>query len=138
MLTLFPTRSLLPLTILSHHIYDLVLRIIYRRILAAATLSDHKVILECYHPSAKLSTPYFFCEYLGTDPFDEDNINNVDEKVRKLTKLNDLYCHFRPIQPEADRKVWRPRPSGGWQAAPISEVRDIEEEYVSECLFGIS
>jgi hypothetical protein len=59
----------------------------------------------------------------------------VDEKVRKLTKLNDLYCHFRPIQPEADRKVWRPRPSGGWQAAPISEVRDIEEEYVCQNVY---
>lgn len=57
------------------------------------------------------------------------------EKVGKLAKLNDLYCHFRPIQPEGDRKVWRPRPSGGWQAAPIREVRDIEEEYVCQDVY---
>jgi hypothetical protein len=133
-LSLFPTRDLLPLTTLSHRIHDLILRVIHHRILAAATLSNHKVILECYHPSARLSTPYFFCEYLGTDPFDGSSSHEL-EGVGKLGKLNSLYSHFRPVQPEGDRKVWSPRASGGWSTAPISAFLDTEEEYVCQNVY---
>lgn len=48
------------------------------------------MILECYHPSVKISTPTLFCEYLGTDGLDE-----AGQGVR-FGEMNKLYTRFRP------------------------------------------
>ncbi|KAN0092379.1 hypothetical protein V8E51_018226 [Hyaloscypha variabilis] len=125
-LRLFSTRDLLPLTLLSKRIHDLILSLIYQRLIALPSLPARKVVLECYHPSAKLSTPYFFCDYLSTDAL----------PTHSLSSLRNLYSHFRPTPPEGDRKVWRPRPSGGWSWVPISDViGDREEELVAQDVY---
>lgn len=130
-LSLFPTRSLLPLATTSRRIYDVVLSIIHQRLLTTASLADQQVILECYHPSAKFSTPYYNCQYLGTDAVDEENCGN--ETLGGLGRLRNLYSHFRPIQPEGDRKVWTPRPTGGWLQATLDQVTGQKEgELVSQ------
>ncbi|KAE9366585.1 F-box domain-containing protein [Stipitochalara longipes BDJ] len=126
-LRLFPTRHLLPLAPLSKRIYALILALLHQRILALHSLPTQKVVLECYHPSAKLSTPYFFCDYLYTDPL----------STPSLKELRNLYSHFRPTPPEGDRKVWRPRASGGWSWVPISDVLGAgeEEELVAQDVY---
>ncbi|PMD24546.1 hypothetical protein NA56DRAFT_745949 [Hyaloscypha hepaticicola] len=128
-LSLFPTRALLPLTPLSHRIHALILTIIHTRITtltSSPSSSKQKVILECYHPSAKLSTPYFFCDYLYTEPFSLTSPSTSASS--KLQQLRDLYTHYKPTPPEGDRKVWRPRPAGGWSWVPISDVLGNGEE----------
>ncbi|CZR55779.1 uncharacterized protein PAC_05667 [Phialocephala subalpina] len=121
-LSLLPTRSLLPLTTTSHRIYDVILSIIHQRLLAAASMADRQLILECYHPSAKFTTPYYNCEYLGTDALEEEGCANEKDQCGSLGQLRGLYSHFRPVQPEGDRKVWTPRPSGGWLQATLNEM----------------
>jgi len=132
----FSTCSLLPLTTTSRRIHDIILRIIHTRILKAASLQNHQLVFECWHPSTKLSTPYYLCDYLGTDALGEYSEltptyeNKKDEG--QLGKLYSLYSHFRPIQPNGDRKVWRPHPAGGWFPARFNDFDPLNEEYVTQ------
>ncbi|KAH7379766.1 hypothetical protein BKA64DRAFT_698099 [Cadophora sp. MPI-SDFR-AT-0126] len=128
-LCLFPTTSLLPLTLTSRRIHNVILRIIHNRMLAAANIPGHQVVLECYHPSTKYSTPYYICEYLGTD--DLRTVANVQQSCT-LGQLHGLYSHFRPIQPEGDRKVWAVHPISGWRATTLDVFREHSEGLVSQ------
>ncbi|PVH71923.1 hypothetical protein DL98DRAFT_520742 [Cadophora sp. DSE1049] len=128
-LCLFPTTSLLPLTLTSRRIHDVILRIIHNRMLTAANIPGHQVVLECYHPSTKHSTPYYICEYLGTD--DLCTVAGLQESCT-LGQLRGLYSHFRPIQPEGDRKVWAVHPIGGWRATTLDAFREHTEGLVSQ------
>ncbi|KAI1101826.1 hypothetical protein F4804DRAFT_343688 [Jackrogersella minutella] len=87
----FPTRSLLPLAAVCRRFYGLVGRVHYSRLIAASTLQDHEMVLECYHPSEKLSAPEMLCEYLGTDGLTEAGYE------ANLGELNKLYTRFRPF-----------------------------------------
>ncbi|KAE8447043.1 hypothetical protein EG329_011178 [Mollisiaceae sp. DMI_Dod_QoI] len=131
-LSLFPTRSLLLLTATSSRIYDVILSIIHQRLLATASLVDRQLILECYHPSAKFSTPYYNCEYLGTDALDEDGREDEERKCGGLGRLRGLYAHFRPVQPEGDRRVWTPRAAGGWLPATLDQIMSHKEGFVCQ------
>jgi hypothetical protein len=133
-LSLFPTRQLLPLCTVSHRTHELILRIIHNRLVAAANIAGHQIILECYHPSAKISTPYFVCEYLSTDSFDIESVSSDLSQPGRLSKLNNLYSHFKPIQPEGERQVWVPHPAGGWLPAPLSAFGNTDSEFVSQKL----
>ncbi|KAM3065506.1 hypothetical protein ACMFMG_011608 [Clarireedia jacksonii] len=132
-LSLFPTRELLPIACTCHRFHDLIIRIIHHRLIAAASLKDHKLILKCFHPSTKLITPYLFCDYLGTDGFSDDVAGEGDiykdvEETGRLGKMAGLYSHFRPVPPE-DRMVWKRSPTGG--AVP-GVLAKSEEELVSQ------
>jgi len=48
------------------------------------------MVLECYHPSVKISTPTLRCDYIGTDGIVEAG-KNID-----LVSLKNLYSRFRP------------------------------------------
>ncbi|KAI1763295.1 hypothetical protein GGR53DRAFT_497970 [Hypoxylon sp. FL1150] len=87
----FPTRSLLPLAAVCRRFYGLVGRVHFTRLVEAAQLQDHQVILECYHPSEKVTTPSLLCEYLGMDGLTEAGDS------AKLGDLDDLYARFRPF-----------------------------------------
>jgi len=143
----FPTHSLLALTTVSHRFHDLILRILHHRLIHAASLPDHKLVLECFHPSNKLSAPYALCDYLGTDGLSDDTegegslYNDVD-KTGRLGKLAGLYSHFRPVLPEEDRlKVRRPHPAGDvpghpntstWFPGPSQQVpASLDQDLVS-------
>ncbi|KAM0124338.1 hypothetical protein ACHAP3_010417 [Botrytis cinerea] len=104
-LSLFSTRRLLPLACTCHRFHDLIIRIIHHRLIAAAALKNHKLILECFHPSTKLITPYALCDYLGTDGLSDDVVGEGDvykdvNSTGRLGKMAGLYSHFRPLQPE--------------------------------------
>jgi hypothetical protein len=114
----FPTRTLLPLAAVSYRFHDLILRIVHHRLLAAASLQDHKLILECFHPSAKLTTPGLICDYIGTDGLSHGFDGEADlykgvERAGRLGKLSGIYSHFRPVGPDEDRRPRRQRHPAG-------------------------
>ncbi|KAI9741706.1 MAG: hypothetical protein M1834_000091 [Cirrosporium novae-zelandiae] len=118
------TRTLLDLTLVSRRFHDIIVRVLHARLLHAASLKDHKLILECYHPSLQASEPYLFCEYLGTlglsaETEGEGLFYNSDTKDGTLGQLGALYSSFRPLR-AGQTTVPRPHPAGdvpGQQAA---------------------
>ena len=114
-LIIFPTHELLPLTLVSSRLHDLVLRILHGRLLAAAAMKDYKLILECFHPAMKFRDPYFYCDYLGTPGLSDTNegqglVYHDEENIGRLGKLGVLYSRFRPIKPEEEHRIFLRRP----------------------------
>ncbi|KAK3312436.1 cyclin-like F-box protein [Apodospora peruviana] len=105
-LSLLSTRALLPLVAVSHRFYSVTLRILQHRLTKAAALPDHRLILECYHPSAKISTPYLYGDYLYTDSAAETDAFGSGLPRPTLGELGQIYSHFRPV---AQEENWRPR-----------------------------
>ncbi|PSN69312.1 hypothetical protein BS50DRAFT_490739 [Corynespora cassiicola Philippines] len=101
----FPTPELLPLTVLSHRLYAIVLRIIHNRLVAAAELTSHSVLLECYHPSAKYTEPPYFCTYRDTEGLSlYENLSENDADISKrLGQMRNMYSRFRPYRRELER-----------------------------------
>lgn len=100
-LTVLSTQELLAVASVSRRFYSLVARILHRRLLRAAPLPGNELIFECYHPSAKLSTPYLSCRYLGTVTRDGAPIS---QEAPALTGLQRLYSSFRPVVAEENRR----------------------------------
>ncbi|KAF7890152.1 hypothetical protein EAF00_008468 [Botryotinia globosa] len=134
-LSLFSTRRLLPLACTCHRFHDLIIRIIHHRLIAAASLKNHKLILECFHPSTKLITPYALCNYLGTDGLSDDVVGEGDiykdvNSTGRLGKMAGLYSRFRPLQSEerirhlagSARSTLLPEPKDGL----VSQMVDLE------------
>ncbi|KAL4918148.1 hypothetical protein BDW62DRAFT_181929 [Aspergillus aurantiobrunneus] len=100
----FTTRELLPLATVSQRFHALVLRLLHYRLLLSASLTDYKLILECFHPTSKLTEPHVFCKYLGTpglsDKYEGEGslYENVDT-AQQLGRLGSLYSIFRPVEP---------------------------------------
>ncbi|KAJ5319943.1 hypothetical protein PENANT_c040G00206 [Penicillium antarcticum] len=97
----FSTRALLPLTSVCHRFHALVLRILHYRLLFSTPLKEYKLLLECFHPSSKLTEPHVFCKYLGTDGLSErhDGKGSLYENVdtaHQLSRVTGLYSRFRP------------------------------------------
>ncbi|KAL3428480.1 F-box domain-containing protein [Phlyctema vagabunda] len=135
-LSSFSTRALLPMTPVSHRFHDVILRILQFRLHQAASVKDHQIILEAYHPSEKWATPFFLCEYLGTD--EPENMESED--TGRLGKLSGMYSHFRPSRPEEDRREPRTHPAGGplttpsWLVNPPDQYSDSEGEFITQNL----
>ena len=58
-------------------------------------------MLECFHPSSKLTEPHVFCKYLGTDGLSdrhegEGSLYENVEDAQRLGMLTSLYSTFRP------------------------------------------
>ncbi|EDU44209.1 F-box domain containing protein [Pyrenophora tritici-repentis] len=137
--TPIPTPELLPLTTISHRIYTLILRILHNRLVAAAELHDHSVLLECFHPSAKLTEPPYFCTYRGTDGlvrYDEYDPNKTD--VGRLGEMYNMYSRFRPHRRELEpgKKRVKPRPGDvpGSRTFPGAVQERYEGESVKQTL----
>ncbi|KAJ5519876.1 hypothetical protein N7463_000329 [Penicillium fimorum] len=97
----FSTRALLPLTSVNHRFHALVLRILHYRLLLSTPLKEYKLLLECFHPSSKLTEPHVFCKYLGTDGLSKrhDGAGSLYENVdtaHQLGRVTRLYSRFRP------------------------------------------
>jgi hypothetical protein len=89
---------------------------LHHRLWTATALADHKIQLECYHPSAKYTTPWWFCEYLGTEGLgntrkSEDSLYADVPATGRLGRLAGLYSHFLPTEAK-DRRVPMPHPAG--------------------------
>ncbi|KAK8029169.1 hypothetical protein PG991_006225 [Apiospora marii] len=103
-----PTRKVLPLAGVSRRFHGLVARLHYARLVEALGLQDHEIILECYHPTVKISTPYLFCDYVGTPGLAAESAgvsgSSTGGKDPSLAGMNALYSRFRPVQQEDDRR----------------------------------
>ncbi|KAK4222957.1 hypothetical protein QBC38DRAFT_64625 [Podospora fimiseda] len=104
LLSLFPTRELLPLTAVSRHFYSITLDILKQRLICAISLPDHRLILECYQPSARLSTPYLYCDYLYTDNALYAQEDKSGSFGQTLSSLRHTYSHFRPVVQEENKR----------------------------------
>jgi hypothetical protein len=107
------TIELLPLTPISRRIYSLIVRILHNRLVAAAELHSHSVLLECFPPSAKLTEVPCFCTYRGTDGLKRYNeIDPSEKNVGRLGEMYNMYSRYRPHRRDLEaggRKV-KPRP----------------------------
>ncbi|KAK0636580.1 hypothetical protein B0T17DRAFT_484483 [Bombardia bombarda] len=108
--SLLPTSQLLTLLGVNRHFYSVTIRIFYSRLMKASSTPDHRVVLECYTPSEKLTTPYLYNNYLSTDTLDLDDFAADDEQdglpKPTLGQLKGLYAHFKPVEIEG---IIRPR-----------------------------
>lgn len=100
--------------LISHRISAIILRILHNRLVAAAELHSHTLLLECYHPSVKLFEPPYFCAYHGTDGLSlyEAATEDGPNVAARLAVMHNMYSRFRPYQRELEaggRKVV-PRP----------------------------
>lgn len=103
MLNLLNSRDLAPLAVVDHHFHQLIARILHRRVMDVASLPHNDLILECYHPIAKLTTPYYACRYEGTRIQGEDAcLGNVSPA---MTGLQKVYSSFRPVMAEENRRT---------------------------------
>ncbi|KAI0165932.1 F-box domain-containing protein [Xylariaceae sp. FL1272] len=114
----FSTRSLLPVAAVSRRFRGLV-----DRLVQATLLKEHELILECYHPSNKISTPYLFCKYLGTDGLSDAGTEP------ELDYLNQIYSRFEPFHGEEQR---RPRLRWPINRTANSEAQEISAEAPSQ------
>ena len=80
------------------------MRILRQRLLHAATLPDNDLILECYHPSARISTPSLACRYLGTGSLEASSPGKEESEPASLASLANLYSRFRPALAEEHRR----------------------------------
>ena len=134
MLDLLPTQPLLQTRSICHRFQNLTLRIIHGRLLRAAALTDRKLILECYHPSAQYTEPYLDCDYLGTPGLSGEIEGQVpifeiaESQAAREGTLRRLYSHFRPAQEDPEPKIYRPHPAGDIPGSRrrVSEIVSLE------------
>lgn len=133
-----PTSELLPLTVVSHRIYTVILRILHNRLIAAAELDSHSLLLECYHPSAKLTEPPYFCAYRGTDGLSlyEDLSVSGQNTTARLGEMRQMYSRFRPHRRELDsggrRVIRRPGDIPGTRTYPGTAQDKFKGDFVRQ------
>ena len=133
-LNLLPTQSLLQTRCVCHHFQNLIIRIIRRRLLRAASLTDRKLILECYHPAAQYTEPYLYCDYLGTPGLNDEiegqgpTYEIADDQAARVGTLRTLYSHFRPTRKDPEPKIYRSHPAGDIPGSRTSEVANQTRE----------
>ncbi|KAF5673826.1 f-box protein domain-containing protein [Fusarium heterosporum] len=116
----FSTQELLSIAPTNRRIYSLATRLLHQRLVQAAPLPDNKLILECYHPSDQLYTPYLACNYQHTLARDGPPVN---EDAPRLADLRRLYASFRPVFAPENRTVRRSR-RHSTEAQPSDDVED--------------
>ncbi len=82
-------------------------RLLHFRLTQASALPDHRLILECYHPIAKISTPYLYCDYLYTEQLGSGDVAEASSQTALpgLVGLQGMYSHFRPVVQEENRRA---------------------------------
>ncbi|OAA76740.1 Cyclin-like F-box [Akanthomyces lecanii RCEF 1005] len=114
-----PLKELLKATIICRQIHILAVHTLQLRLRAVSSIPSHELILECYHPSLKISTPYLSCRYLGTrHPTDCEDDCAAQKDCSDLHHVCQLYASFRPVVTEENRRrrfrmVWPVSVQGG-------------------------
>ncbi|KAJ6789173.1 hypothetical protein PWT90_03297 [Aphanocladium album] len=122
-----PVKELLKATLICRQIHVLAVHSLHQQLITVSSIPGYELILECYHPSLKISTPYLSCRYLGprhpTD-CDGDAHDAATAAVAPadcpalLGHVCQLYASFRPVVTEENRlrrfrMVWPVSVSGG-------------------------
>lgn len=133
------TPEILRLAAVSHRIYAIVLRILQNRLVAAAELDSHSLLLECYPPSAKLTEPPYFCAYQGTDGLSvyEESSERDPDIATRLGHMRNMYSRFRPYRRELElggRRVKRPGDIPGSRTYPGTAKDKFQGETVKQTL----
>lgn len=134
-----PTPELLQYAPVSHRIHTVILRILHNRIVAASELHDHTLLLECFHPSAKLTEPAYFCAYRGTDGLSKYwHLDPNKSNVGRLGELRSMYSRFRPhrreLEPGGRRVLPRPGDVPGSRTFPGTVQDRHQGETVKQTL----
>ncbi|XP_044724179.1 uncharacterized protein HRG_02075 [Hirsutella rhossiliensis] len=124
-LALLSSRELALVVLVSRRFYSVGVRVLYRRLVDAARLPGHELILECYHPSAKISTPYLACRYLGTCVADGGAIDDGEPVLADLSKL---YSSFRPSQSDVEEAASSQQQAGHADWHQIGEAWQEDDE----------
>jgi hypothetical protein len=144
--SLLPTTTLLPLASISRRIHSLVLSVLKTRLYQAATLQTHTLLLECYHPSQKLTEPPFYCAYVGTPDLDmgtpRDKWQIESNVIGRLDALHNLYSIFTPYRrtisrrphPAGDVPGSRTHPSSSQPSTTSGKTEPVETEVVRQLL----
>lgn len=132
-LAFLTTRELIAVVPVCRRFYSLIVRLLHRRLIDASSLPNNQLILECYHPSEKISTPYLSCRHLGQKLVKGSNAQQSSTTTRparahgmsrgelntcndglKLGDLSNMYSSFRPVVLEENRRIRKfknlPRP----------------------------
>ncbi|KAL4783088.1 hypothetical protein BJX76DRAFT_348861 [Aspergillus varians] len=101
----FTTRELLHLATVSQRFHALVLRLLHYRLLFSASLTEYKLVLDCFHPASRLTEPHVFCKYLGTPGLShnfegEGSLYENVDTARQLARLGSVYSIFKLSQTE--------------------------------------
>lgn len=133
------TPELLPLAPLSHRIYTIILRILHNRLALASKLESHSILLECFHPSAKLTEPPYFCSSNGTDGLSryDELPENAKHFASRLGDMRKMYSRFRPHRRELEMGGRRVRPPGdvpGSRTFPGTTQERFEGDTVKQIL----
>jgi hypothetical protein len=118
----------------------IILRILHNRLVAAAELDSHSLLLECYHPSVKLFEPPYFCTYHGTDGLSLYEAGAEDEVSigERLGRMRNMYSRFRPHQRDLEeggrRVIRRPGDVPGSRTFPGTAQEVYEGETVRQIL----
>lgn len=127
------TMELLPLTPVSRRVYSLIIRILHNRLVAAAELHSHSVLLECFHPSAKLTEPPYFCTYRGTDGLTRYNEIDPSEKdVDRLGEMYNMYSRYRPHRRDLEAGGRRVKPRPGDVPGSRTFPGTVQDRYEGE------
>tara|TARA_R110002003_G_scaffold193_35_gene15157 strand:+ start:16981 stop:17790 length:810 start_codon:yes stop_codon:yes gene_type:complete len=128
------------MTSISRRLSTIILRILHARLVAAAELDAHSLLLECYHPSARLFEPALHCAYLGTDGLSAYQTSNDDDANigARLERMRGMYSRFRPHQREYEeggrRVVRRPGDVPGSRTFPGTAQDNFQGETVKQTL----
>lgn len=132
-MTLFSTKELLSFATINTRFHSLISRLLHRRLVDTASLPDYELILECYHPSAKISTPTLSCRYLGNKTWDGTIISDESPQVVDLQKM---YSSFHPImKQETPPRRTRARGSALPSQLPPEAEPDPEFEIATEDVY---
>ena len=116
--------------IISKRFHSLITRLIHRRLLQASSLPDKCLIFECYHPSAKISTPPLSCEYIGNKSAKDDAKPNDEGET--LSSLHKIYSSFRLAINEDRIRRRRARPDADIDDTATEDVYLDEGELFSQ------
>lgn len=98
------------------------------------------MLLECFHPSAKLTEPPYFCTYHGTDGLTLYNgfAENEKDLAKRMGEMRNMYSRFRPYRRELEtggrRVVKRPGDVPGSRTFPGSTRDGFEGDTVKQIL----
>ncbi|KAJ5333864.1 uncharacterized protein N7506_007647 [Penicillium brevicompactum] len=102
----FSTRDLLPLAPVNRRFHALVLRILHHRLLLSTPLKEYQLLLECFHPTSKLTEPHAFCKYLGINGLSEDHASGTlyEDADAMQQRVTAMYSRFRPQASNQDEQ----------------------------------
>lgn len=127
-LRFFPSHDLLLLAAVSRRFRDVAAHVVYGRLIVATSLQDHKLILECYHPTNQYTEPFIFCESVDR-PGRSDEIKSRSKVTGEddcFTTIASLYSRFKPVRSNADSNPTRP-----YSAESVPDVQSTVDPSVT-------